>query len=147
WLATGTKEFVIALFLTFGMCFLSSTFIVFLVNERSSRAKHLQFLSGANPINFWLATYLWDFFCYLIPCAIILIILAVAQVDILISNEQWIISFFLLVMHGWAVLPMMYAASFAFKTAAGAFVKVTIFNFVSGKWDLKIKRGGRSSDL
>ncbi|KAG7281480.1 hypothetical protein CRUP_012423 [Coryphaenoides rupestris] len=35
-------------------------FVVFLVAEKSTKAKHLQFVSGCNPVIYWLANYIWD---------------------------------------------------------------------------------------
>jgi hypothetical protein len=30
------------------------------VEERTSKAKHLQFVSGVKPTTFWIASYSWD---------------------------------------------------------------------------------------
>lgn len=34
--------------------------MVFLVAEKSTKAKHLQFVSGCDPVTYWLANYIWD---------------------------------------------------------------------------------------
>lgn len=67
---------------------------MFLVEERVSKAKLLQFVSGVKPITFWIAAYTWDMVrlklvaiknyqpfnipvlqvYYLIPCTLIIVI-------------------------------------------------------------------------
>ena len=44
----------------FSMSFVPASFVLFLVEERSSKAKHLQFVSGVKPATFWIASYTWD---------------------------------------------------------------------------------------
>lgn len=44
----------------FSMSFVPASFVIFLVEERSSKAKHLQFVSGVKPVTFWVASYTWD---------------------------------------------------------------------------------------
>lgn len=38
----------------------------------------------------------------------------------------------LLLLYGWAVVPLMYLLSFLFSTAAAAYTRLTIFNVISG---------------
>jgi len=40
--------------------------------------------------------------------------------------------FLLLMFYGWAIIPLMYFFSFAFRTASTAFVVLTIFNIITG---------------
>jgi hypothetical protein len=61
------------------MAFVASSFIVLLVQERASKAKHLQFVSGVDPISYWTSAYLWDMINYLLPCVSILILFALFQ--------------------------------------------------------------------
>ncbi len=42
------------------MSFVPASFVVFLVTERASKAKHLQFVSGVDPVIYWLSNYVWD---------------------------------------------------------------------------------------
>jgi ATP-binding cassette subfamily A (ABC1) protein 3 len=61
------------------MAFLVATFIVFVVNERARKAKHAQFLTGISSINFWLSTFVWDAVCYIVPSALILVVVLAFQ--------------------------------------------------------------------
>lgn len=56
-------DVVIAIFIIVAMSFVPASFVVFLVAERSTKAKHLQFVSGCNPVIYWLANYVWDMVC------------------------------------------------------------------------------------
>jgi len=51
---------VIAIFVIIAMSFVPASFVVFIVMERSTKAKHLQFVSGVNPVVYWFSNYLWD---------------------------------------------------------------------------------------
>ena len=53
-------DVVIAIFIIVAMSFVPASFVVFLVAEKSTKAKHLQFVSGCNPVIYWLANYIWD---------------------------------------------------------------------------------------
>lgn len=44
----------------FAMSFVPASFVVFLIQERVSKAKHLQFISGVKPVIYWLANFVWD---------------------------------------------------------------------------------------
>ncbi|KAK2120757.1 ATP-binding cassette sub- A member 2 [Saguinus oedipus] len=59
YLLQGT-DVVIAIFIIVAMSFVPASFVVFLVAEKSTKAKHLQFVSGCNPVIYWLANYVWD---------------------------------------------------------------------------------------
>ena len=72
--------FLISFNVMFGMAFLASSFVVFLIGERAIKAKHCQFLSGAKWGIFWSATMLWDMINYTIPCLLLLVVFAAFDV-------------------------------------------------------------------
>jgi ATP-binding cassette subfamily A (ABC1) protein 2 len=55
---------VIAIFVIVAMSFVPAGFVVFLVTERSTSSKHLQFVCGLDPFIYWLSNYLWDMVCF-----------------------------------------------------------------------------------
>ena len=75
-----TVGFIFSYCLMFGMAFLIGTFVVFLINERSSGAKHSQFVSGVSTLNFWVSTFSWDFINYLVPAILIIIVIKIFDV-------------------------------------------------------------------
>ncbi|KAG1683906.1 ATP-binding cassette sub-family A member 3 [Nymphon striatum] len=68
----GRDGYQVAQNIMFGVAFLSASFIVFLIKERTAQAKHLQVVSGVNLVTFWVTTFVWDFINYYIPCVIML---------------------------------------------------------------------------
>lgn len=49
-----------AITVIFSLSFVPASFVIFLVEERVSKAKHLQFVAGVKPVTFWTASYTWD---------------------------------------------------------------------------------------
>jgi hypothetical protein len=50
----------IAICVIFAMSFVPASFVMVLIEERSSNSKHLQFVSGVNPFIYWVANFAWD---------------------------------------------------------------------------------------
>ncbi|XP_032221027.2 phospholipid-transporting ATPase ABCA3-like isoform X2 [Nematostella vectensis] len=123
--------FLISFNMLFGMAFLASSFVVFLVQERTNKAKHVQFVSGVTPIGYWTSAYLWDMINFLIPTLSLIILLAAFDVPAY-QGPRLGYTFVLLMIYGWAVIPLMYIFSFVFRTAANAFVILTVFNIITG---------------
>ena len=57
------SDVLIAMFIIIAMSFVPASFVLFLVHERSIKAKHLQFVSGINPVVYWMANLIWDMVC------------------------------------------------------------------------------------
>uniref|UniRef100_A0A665TKW0 ATP-binding cassette sub-family A member 2 n=1 Tax=Echeneis naucrates TaxID=173247 RepID=A0A665TKW0_ECHNA len=97
YLLQGT-DVVIAIFIIVAMSFVPASFVVFLVAEKSTKAKHLQFVSGCDPVIYWLANYIWDMLNYLVPATCCVIILFVFDLPAYTSptNFPAVLSLFLL---------------------------------------------------
>jgi ABC-2 family transporter protein len=54
------SDVLIAIFVICAMSFVPASFVVFLVYERSIKAKHLEIVSGLNRVVYWIANYVWD---------------------------------------------------------------------------------------
>ena len=54
------SELVIAIFVVTGFAFIPAGCILFLVYERANKSKHLQLISGLNPLVYWFSTILCD---------------------------------------------------------------------------------------
>ena len=74
-------SFMVSLLLMLGMAFLTATFIVFLIQERTSGAKNSQYVSGVTTPTFWLATFIWDYINYLIPALLVIIVILISQTE------------------------------------------------------------------
>lgn len=58
-LATSVDA-VVAICVIFAMSFVPASFILYLIQERVTKAKHLQFVSGVSPVVYWVANFFWD---------------------------------------------------------------------------------------
>jgi len=67
--------FQISGMITIGFSFLIASFASFLIKERVSNAKHMQYLTGANPVVFWISNLAWDFVNYLVPAVICIVLI------------------------------------------------------------------------
>lgn len=115
---------LLAIFLALGMAYMAASFVTFIVQERVSKAKHLQFVSGVDTLSYWLATYTWDFINYLVPAIVILILFAAFQVDS--YKDEMGIVFLLLLLFGLCVLPFVYCLSFIFTSPVVGYA-LTVF--------------------
>ena len=79
--STNMVGFTFSYLVMFGLAFLIATFVVFLINERVSGAKSSQYVSGATSGTFWLATFVWDYFNFLIPSALVVVVIVAFQVE------------------------------------------------------------------
>ena len=79
-ISSNELGFQISFNLLFGMAFLASSFVVFLVQERTNKAKHVQFVSGVDPISYWSSAYTWDMINFFVPALSILVLIAAFDV-------------------------------------------------------------------
>ena len=133
-LTSAFEGFTIAIDLLFGFSFLASSFVLFLIKERSSKAKHSQFVSGVHSLTFWSSTFVWDFINYLIPCILLLVTFAGFGVTAYVGDWRFLEILLLFVLYGWAVLPFMYNLSFIFTVPSTGMVWLTMFNILAGRF-------------
>ncbi|XP_067683952.1 phospholipid-transporting ATPase ABCA3-like [Haliotis asinina] len=124
--------FTVAFCLLFGMAFLTSSFVYFLIKERQVGAKHLQCVSGVGPFVFWLANLTWDYINYLIPSLLLLIVFAGFQSPAYSEDGRLGVVFLVLLVYGIAVLPFMYILQYVFKSPASGMVIIIILNIITG---------------
>ena len=61
------NDIIVAMLVLTGFCSLPASFLMHLVNERVSKMKHLQLVSGMNAVVYWTANLVWDFLTGCIP--------------------------------------------------------------------------------
>lgn len=123
---------IIAIFVIIAMSFVPASFVVFLVMERTTKAKHIQFVSGVNPVLYWLSNYVWDFLNFLIPAMACMVIFHIFNVPAYASHTNFPAVCALFICYGWSITPMMYPASFLFKEASTAYVVLILMNLFLG---------------
>uniref|UniRef100_A0A8C6FVB6 ABC transporter domain-containing protein n=1 Tax=Moschus moschiferus TaxID=68415 RepID=A0A8C6FVB6_MOSMO len=126
------KRSQIALNLYFGVSILVSGFCLLTVNERVTKAKHIQFLSGVYALNFWLSALLWDFLIFFISFCLLLVVFTFSDLKILVTNYRFLDTLFIFMVFGWSVIPFMYLISFLFSSHTSAYIKLVIFNYCAG---------------
>lgn len=62
---------------SFGFSFLIASFAIFLIKERASNSKHIQYLSGCSSNVFWTSAFSWDMLNYFIPLIMTILVLKV----------------------------------------------------------------------
>ncbi len=81
-------SFIVSNNVLFGQSFLTATFVVFIIKERTSKAKHIQFVSGVHVGTYWMSTYLWDFINYLIPATLQLALFAILDFEPFVADSN-----------------------------------------------------------
>ncbi|XP_031441264.1 phospholipid-transporting ATPase ABCA1-like isoform X2 [Clupea harengus] len=131
-MATTSTDVVVSICVIFAMSFIPASFVLFLIQERVSKAKHLQFVSGVNPAVYWVANFAWDMCNYIVPCVIVIVIFLCFQQKSYVSPANLPALILLLVLYGWSITPMMYPASFLFSVPSTAYVVLTCINLFIG---------------
>uniref|UniRef100_A0A7N9AM56 Phospholipid-transporting ATPase ABCA1-like n=1 Tax=Mastacembelus armatus TaxID=205130 RepID=A0A7N9AM56_9TELE len=131
-MAATSTDVVVSICVIFAMSFIPASFVLFLIQERVTKAKHLQFVSGVNPAVYWLASFAWDMCNYIIPCFIVIVIFLCFQQKAYVSPPNLPALILLLVLYGWSITPMMYPASFIFSVPSTAYVVLTCINLFIG---------------
>lgn len=125
-------DLVIAIFVIIAMSFVPASFVVFLVTERASKAKHLQFVSGVDPVIYWLSNYAWDVCNYLIPACACITLLRLFNVPAYSSDTNFPAVVCLFLLYGWSITPIMYPGAFYFSEASSAYVFMIVVNMFFG---------------
>lgn len=96
------NDVFVGICVVFALSLIPASFSFFIVEERSSNAKQLQFVSGIKPYIYWLSNYMWDFFNYLLPCFLCIIVFIMFDIKSYTSKENFPFLICLLIMYGWA---------------------------------------------
>lgn len=119
-----------------GFPFIAGSFATFVVEERKSKAKHLQTVAGVKPYSYWLSTWLWDVVNYQIPCWITVALMFIFSIDIMTTTKGGIFGgiLALLVLFGPATASFSYLISFLFSSPSicNLFIIITSFLIAFG---------------
>uniref|UniRef100_A0A673C9K9 Zgc:172302 n=1 Tax=Sphaeramia orbicularis TaxID=375764 RepID=A0A673C9K9_9TELE len=129
---TTSVDVLVSICVIFAMSFVPASFVLFLIEERVSKAKHLQFVSGVKPILYWLANFTWDMLNYTVPASMVVLIFISFQQQSYVSETNLPALILLLLLYGWSITPLMYPASFVFSVPSTAYVVLTSINLFIG---------------
>uniref|UniRef100_A0A8C7ZM90 P-type phospholipid transporter n=1 Tax=Oryzias sinensis TaxID=183150 RepID=A0A8C7ZM90_9TELE len=131
-LMATSVDVLISTCVIFAMSFVPASFVLFLIEERASKAKHLQFVSGVQPLLYWVANFIWDMLNYAVPAAMVVLIFISFQQKSYVSEQNLPALILLLLLYGWSITPLMYPASFVFTVPSTAYVVLTSINLFIG---------------
>uniref|UniRef100_A0A3P8X8L1 P-type phospholipid transporter n=1 Tax=Esox lucius TaxID=8010 RepID=A0A3P8X8L1_ESOLU len=123
---------VVAICVIFAMSFVPASFVLYLIQERMTQAKHLQFVSGVSPVVYWMANFLWDMVNYCISATLVVGIFIAFDKRCYTSSTNLQPLVALLMLYGWSVTPMMYPMSFIFSIPSTAYVSLSCINLFIG---------------
>uniref|UniRef100_F6Y251 P-type phospholipid transporter n=2 Tax=Monodelphis domestica TaxID=13616 RepID=F6Y251_MONDO len=129
---TTSIDAMVAICVIFAMSFIPASFVLYLIQERVSKAKHLQFVSGVSPTTYWVTNFLWDIVNYSVSAGLVVGIFIGFQKRAYTSPQNLPALIALLFLYGWAVIPMMYPASFLFDVPSTAYVALACANLFIG---------------
>ncbi|MEQ2285600.1 ATP-binding cassette sub- A member 1 [Ameca splendens] len=129
---TTSVDVLVSICVVFAMSFVPASFVLFLIEERVSKAKHLQFVSGVKPILYWLSNFVWDMLNYSVPAMMVVLIFISFQQQSYVSETNLPALILLLLFYGWSITPLMYPASFVFSVPSTAYVVLTSVNLFIG---------------
>ncbi len=65
-----------------------ATFAVFLIKERVTKSKHIQFVSGVSVFNFWASTFVWDYINFMFPAICIVIVIGAVNIEEFLKDNN-----------------------------------------------------------
>ncbi|KFO81597.1 ATP-binding cassette sub-family A member 1, partial [Cuculus canorus] len=131
-LMATSVDVLVSICVIFAMSFVPASFVLFLIEERVSKAKHLQFVSGMKPVTYWLGNFAWDMCNYLVSALLVILIFVCFQQKSYVSSANLPSLVLLLLLYGWSITPLMYPASFLFSIPSTAYVALTCINLFVG---------------
>ncbi|XP_057564820.1 phospholipid-transporting ATPase ABCA7 isoform X4 [Hippopotamus amphibius kiboko] len=131
-LMASSVDVLVSICVVFAMSFVPASFILVLIDERVTRAKHLQCVGGLPPTLYWLGNFLWDMCNYLVAACIVALIFLAFQQRAYVAPANLPALLLLLLLYGWSVTPLMYPASFVFSVPSTAYVVLTCVNLFIG---------------
>ncbi|CAG0900594.1 unnamed protein product, partial [Darwinula stevensoni] len=118
--------------LAFGMSFLVSGMVIFLVRERMTKSKHLQYASGLRFWLYWASAFIWDFAVFMVTVAGIYLVFVLFKEDGFTKSEEQVRILLLFAAYGFAVIPMTYLTSFLFTIPSTGYTRMSMFNIFTG---------------
>uniref|UniRef100_A0AAQ4QIZ0 P-type phospholipid transporter n=1 Tax=Gasterosteus aculeatus aculeatus TaxID=481459 RepID=A0AAQ4QIZ0_GASAC len=129
---TTSVDAVVAICVIFALSFIPASFVLYLIQERVTKAKHLQFVSGVSPLVYWVANFFWDMVNYFLSTALVVGIFMAFDKKCYTSPSNLPALIALLLLYGWSVTPMMYPMSYIFSIPSTAYVSLSCINLFIG---------------
>ncbi|KAL8178295.1 UNVERIFIED_CONTAM: Retinal-specific ATP-binding cassette transporter [Gekko kuhli] len=129
---TTSVDAVVSICVIFAMSFIPASFVLYLIQEQVTKARHLQFVSGVSPVVYWSTNFLWDIANYTVSAFLVIAIFIGFDKKAYTSPSNLPALITLLLLYGWAIIPMMYPASCFFSIPSTAYVALSCINLFIG---------------
>uniref|UniRef100_A0A1I8FY41 ABC transporter domain-containing protein n=1 Tax=Macrostomum lignano TaxID=282301 RepID=A0A1I8FY41_9PLAT len=116
----------------FALSFIPASFVIFLISEKTTNAKHLQFVSGINPTMYWVVNHIWNLLNYIVPLTIVILIFVAFRSYEFIGKESLVPFLLTVVLFGFASAPLMYPFSWVLTVPSKAFTMLSCLNLGIG---------------
>ncbi|ODM90575.1 ATP-binding cassette sub-family A member 3 [Orchesella cincta] len=115
---------------------LTTSFVVFPVEEKICKSKQLQMMTGVSPLTYWYSSFLLDFLFVFLIVLVMTICFPILLSSQIYENEAAYegagVFFLILLVYGFAAVPFSYLISLYPTTASGGFLLVFTIHFISG---------------
>ena len=118
-LIEATMQSMLAISVIFAMSVVPSSFVIFLIEERRTGSKHLESLSGVPPWLYWITNFAWDILNYTVAVILVGILFMIFGDDCFTAGSNFVCLMLLLMLFGWAIIPMMYRVVFRMQVFGG----------------------------
>ena len=75
------RQAMCSLLLPISVSFIAGSYIIFPLNERSTKSKFLQLMTGLNPVVYWISNFVFDLFTHIITCGMLLIVIYISDIN------------------------------------------------------------------
>ncbi|KRZ76550.1 Retinal-specific ATP-binding cassette transporter [Trichinella papuae] len=114
-------------------CSVTAGACLFIVEDRSSECKHLQFVSGMRRWLYWILNFIFDLIVFMAAVGLLLVILHFYNETPYIGSAHAILATIAhLMAFGIGIIPIVYCVSQLFKSSTLAYVSVMVAGFFIG---------------
>ena len=114
----------IALIILVGFIFIPTSFVFYIVRERTFEEKQLQRIFGVGTVLYWLSSLLWDMMALTIAIGVSALIISCFQLPIYMAHLNLPAVVTLLFLFGWAMTTLVYLMEKLFNEASIAFMVI-----------------------
>ena len=126
------KPLMVPLLALFGFCFLASSFVLFVLEERVSGTKHLQSISGLNKLVYWTSSYAWDLAGYTLAILLGSLVFLAFDKPAFVSPSYYPVFLAACMGFGCVSISLMYSVSWLFSSPGKAYVVMFCLSYVVG---------------
>jgi ATP-binding cassette subfamily A (ABC1) protein 3 len=125
-----------SLFLTIPFSVIPSSFVAFLVLERTRGIKHQLSLASLSSVVYWISSFLFDFVIFLfhfVICLFVILLVGSPAKDIFLTDTDSLTAFlYLFLLYGVCSIFLSYVLSLTFFSPSTATISILIFHLVTG---------------